>query len=75
MTLVGGIVRPLSGGEDMGPSPVATYVVRTKLSLETRPSPSSTRACSVSYNYAWEYFRRQKAGYILSRDACRDYVE
>ena len=25
-------------------------------SLETRPSPSSTRACSVSYNYAWEYF-------------------
>ena len=24
--------------------------------LETRPSPSSTRACSVSYNYAWEYF-------------------
>ena len=41
-------------------------------SLETRPSPSSTRACSVSYNYAWEYFRRQKAWYILSRDACRD---
>ena len=29
-------------------------------SLETRPSPSSTRACSVSFNYAWEYFRRQK---------------
>ena len=28
-------------------------------SLETRPSPSSTRACSVSYNYAWEYFRRE----------------
>ena len=24
--------------------------------LETKPSPSSTRACSVSYNYAWEYF-------------------
>ena len=24
MTLVGMIVRPLSGGEDMGPSPVAT---------------------------------------------------
>ena len=41
-------------------------------SLETRPSPSSTRACSISYNYAWEYFRRQKAWYILSRDACRD---
>ena len=40
--------------------------------LLTRPSPSSTRACSVSYNYAWEYFRRQKAWYILSRDACRD---
>ena len=38
----------------------------------SRPSPSSTRACSVSYNYAWEYFRRQKAWYILSRDACRD---
>ena len=33
---------------------------------------SSTRACSVSYNYAWEYFRREKAWYILSRDACRD---
>ena len=30
--------------------------VRTRTSLETRPSPSSTRACSVSYNYAWEYF-------------------
>ena len=45
--------------------------VRTH-SLETRPSPSSTRACSVSYNYAWKYFRRQKAWYILSRDACRD---
>ena len=28
-------------------------------SLETRPSPSSTRACSVSYNYAWEYFWRE----------------
>ena len=41
-------------------------------SLETRPSPFSTRACSVIYNYAWEYFRRQKAWYILSRDACRD---
>ena len=27
-------------------------------SLETRPSPSSTRACSVRYNYAREYFRR-----------------
>ena len=38
-------------------------------SLETRPSPSSTH---VSYNYAWEYFRREKAWYILSRDACRD---
>ena len=41
-------------------------------SLETRPSPSSTRVCSVSYNYAWEHFRKQKAWYILSRDACRD---
>ena len=40
-------------------------------SLETRPSPSSTRACSVRYNYAWEYFRREKAWYILSRDACQ----
>ena len=31
------------------------------------------RACSVSYNYAWEYFRRQQdCWYILSRDACRD---
>ena len=29
-------------------------------SLETRPSPSSTRACAVSYNYAWEYFRRER---------------
>ena len=38
----------------------------------SRPSPSSTRACSVRYNYAWEYFRREKAWYILSRDACRD---
>ena len=27
-------------------------------SLET--SRSSTRACSVSYNYAWEYFRRER---------------
>ena len=41
-------------------------------SLETRPSPSSTRACSVSYNYTWEYFWREKAWYILSCDACRD---
>ena len=29
--------------------------------------PGLLRACSVSYNYAWEYYRRQ----ILSRDACR----
>ena len=56
---------------------VSRLVYAAIISLETRPSPSSTRACSVSYNYAWEYFvgggaRGQKAWYILSRDACRD---
>ena len=35
---------------------VSRLVYAAIISLETRPSPSSTRACSVSYNYAWEYF-------------------
>ena len=41
-------------------------------SLETRPSPSSTRACSVSYNYAWEYLLPPKIlpRVIITYGAC-----
>ena len=37
-----------------------------------RPSPSSTRACSVLVNYVQVVFQREKAWSILSRNACRD---
>ena len=53
--------------EESEPRPLAMQRTPQKPSLETRPSPSSTRACSVSYNYA-----RGSFGDILSRDACRD---
>ena len=43
-----------------------------KFSLETRPSPSSTRAC---YNYAWEYFRRQEPRRAASQQISAPLVE
>ena len=46
-------------------------------SYPARPSPSSTRACSVGVNYARGWFfggrrPREKAWTISSRDACHD---
>ena len=38
-----------------------------RVDFETRPSPSSTRACSVGYNYAWEYFRRERRPSLVPR--------
>ena len=46
-------------------APYTCMQMASYCSLETRPSPSSTRACSVSYNYAWEYFRRPTRNYNL----------
>ena len=35
-------------------------------------NPAIIASMLASDNYAWVYFRREKAWYILSRDACRD---
>ena len=43
--------------------PIQQKFLTRDLVLASKPG-SSTRACSVSYNYAWEYFRREKAWYI-----------
>ena len=47
---------------------------RTRARLASFPGllPPSPLRMLASDNYAWVYLRREKAWYILSRDACRD---